>query len=405
MSKNKKKKNSSIAEIIGFLVLVYIIAKYLTVIKIIIAVLFVVVIFYFYSKRKESINNNAIQKVPIPAQNRSPEKEQLKRTVEILTDSINLINASNNLDVVLRRYDMAIDSLQKLSAYTDNELRALGLNLKEPLHNTLLKIQDNKIEIFNQAIIRNLEHEVISVTQNNAKVKHISKLQSKYESNPLLPVESRKFLADQCNIYISKYVPKKYTLIDSIEHTVHDLTMFDNETFTYNSHNDDFITKFYELSHLIDSSKDIYDKLDACEKSFPLLKEFCRFCLENDGELPPFINCRDVGPEMYMRIGKWDDAERVIQICIDAKAYYPNDGSQELTNFENYKQVALETLSFISQNPGCLQRNIYKVMGYEGDKKEYLKVFLRNSKLIQKVKYNNTNQLFCKSDDKAETKK
>ena len=93
MSKNKKKKNSSIAEIIGFLVLVYIIAKYLTVIKIIIAVLFVVVIFYFYSKRKESINNNAIQKVPIPAQNRSPEKEQLKRTVEILTDSINLINA------------------------------------------------------------------------------------------------------------------------------------------------------------------------------------------------------------------------------------------------------------------------------------------------------------------------
>ena len=84
---------------------------------------------------------------------------------------------------------------------------------------------------------------------------------------------------------------------------------------------------------------------------------------------------------------------------METKAYFPNDGSTELAYLESYKKIALETLTYISQNPGCLQRNIYKTMGYEGDEREYLKHFLRNSNLIKKVKYNNTNQLFCKTDE------
>ena len=53
-------------------------------------------------------------------------------------------------------------------------------------------------------------------------------------------------------------------------------------------------------------------------------------------------------------------------------------------------------LSYISQNPGCLQRNVYKAMGYEGEERDQLKNFLRDSKQIEKEKYNNTNKLFVK---------
>ena len=38
-------------------------------------------------------------------------------------------------------------------------------------------------------------------------------------------------------------------------------------------------------------------------------------------------------------------------------------------------------------------------MGYNDDKKEQLKHFLRNSTQIEKIKYNNTNKLFYKADE------
>ena len=329
MAKNTKKKGSFIIEAIVILILLGIIQEYFTVIIIVVAVFLILALLYAYSSHKKPHNSNIVQPPYSQVSSRSLEKEQIQRRVEILTDSINLVNDSKNLDIVLRRYNMAIDSLNKLSAYTEEEFNSLGFKLKEPIQSTLHRLEDNKIEIINQAITRNLENEIASVSKNETKLKRITSLLSRYENNELIPVESRNFLVEQCKIYASKYLPQTYTEINSIDHTVQTLTVFDKGKYTYNIRNDDFISKFYELSSLIDSSKDVNAKLDACEKSYPLLKEFCRFCLENDGgELPPLINCRDVGPEMYMRLGRWDDVERVIQICSDANAYYPDNDNE-----------------------------------------------------------------------------
>lgn len=97
--------------------------------------------------------------------------QQIKRNVEILTDSLNLVNDSNNPETVLHRYNMAIDTLEKLSIFTAGELTAMGFHLKESLPGILKRMRDNKIQLFNQAITRNLEHDIISVVKNETKVK------------------------------------------------------------------------------------------------------------------------------------------------------------------------------------------------------------------------------------------
>lgn len=109
---------------------------------------------------------------------------------------------------------------------------------------------------------------------------------------------------------------------------------------------------------------------------------------------PQELVCRDLLPELYMRLGKWDKAEKAIKRCIEANAYYPDNGSEELLYLTTFRKVATQAISYITQNPGCLQRNIYKALPYEADEKECLKHFLRNSLLITKEKFNNTNKLY-----------
>lgn len=184
------------------------------------------------------------------------------------------------------------------------------------------------------------------------------------------------------------YAPQSYTQINSIEHTVKSITRSSNGTLTYHEQSDNFIKEFYELSSVIDSRRNIYEKIDACEKSYPFLKEYWRFCIENDdGELPPFINCRDIGPELYMRLGRWSDVERVIQICAEANAYYPNNDNEIWTYYSNYKRIANLAAIYIQNNPGCLQNRIYSALNVADDDKEHLQHFLRCSLQIRKEKH------------------
>lgn len=155
---------------------------------------------------------------------------------------------------------------------------------------------------------------------------------------------------------------------------------------------------FYKHQQTIQEETDIDKIIRLCEKDLKMLKEFMSPYISANFCAPADLICRDLLPEIYMQLGKWDKAENTIKLCIDAQAYYPEDGLKELADFESYRKVAIETLSYISSNPGCLQRNIYKTMGYEGKEKEQLKHFLRKSTQIEKLKYNNTNQLFCKSN-------
>lgn len=156
---------------------------------------------------------------------------------------------------------------------------------------------------------------------------------------------------------------------------------------------------FYKHHQELYEERDISNQIKLCESDLANLSEFMKPYITANFPAPQELLCRDLLPDLYMQLGKWDKAEQTIKKCIDANAYFPDDGAEELKYLISYKKVATETLSYIQQNPGCLQRNIYKKMRYEEEEREVLKDFLRYTKLIKKVKYNNTNQLFCITEE------
>ena len=170
------------------------------------------------------------------------------------------------------------------------------------------------------------------------------------------------------------------------------------------SHREDFVYPaecaplFFKHQNTVYEESDINKQIRLCERDIKKLPEFMAPYLSAGFPAPPELVCRDLLPILYMRLGKWQKAEKTIKSCIDAKAYYPSDGSDELDYLAAYRKVATKALSYISSNPGCLQRNIYKQLAFEGKEKECLKDFLRYSTQITKEKSSNTNKLFIKTE-------
>lgn len=125
--------------------------------------------------------------------------ESIKRQVEILTESIQLVNDSNNLDTVLRRYSLVCDTLEKLSEYTDYDIRNAGYHLKEPLSDTRRFMRDNKSTIINQAIERYIKYETSKLTTATGKNKKINSLYEKIRSNSVLEKDNIVFLEGLCH--------------------------------------------------------------------------------------------------------------------------------------------------------------------------------------------------------------
>lgn len=104
------------------------------------------------------------------------------------------------------------------------------------------------------------------------------------------------------------------------------------------------------------------------------------------------IICRDVAPWLYMKQGKWDDAERVIQFCISCGAYYPKSGKAVLNSFEAYRDAACVAMAFIKNHPGVLQKDVYKKLTAVVSSDEMREV-MRSFELIHKEKEGKTNRL------------
>lgn len=131
-----KKKGSFISSIIAILVLYGIISYFWDAIKmVLIIILGCILVFIFIKLYEASIS---IRNKPSYTQNTAPSTEEyisatkqveqtqyetIKRQVEILTESIQLVNNSNNLDTVLKRYLIVYNTLNKLLLYSDAELR------------------------------------------------------------------------------------------------------------------------------------------------------------------------------------------------------------------------------------------------------------------------------------------
>lgn len=154
------------------------------------------------------------------------------------------------------------------------------------------------------------------------------------------------------------------------------------------------VKSVYKNQRLFRETSDIEQKISLCEEDLKNLKELMKPYVSANFPVPRDLNCRDLLPTLYMHLGRWDDAERVIKACIKAKAYYPKDGSEQQKEFESYRKVASEALLYISKNPGCLQRNVYKSLPYEGVQRDQLKNFLRYSNQIIKEKSGSTNKLY-----------
>lgn len=166
------------------------------------------------------------------------------------------------------------------------------------------------------------------------------------------------------------------------------------------SHPDDFIlpakctSLFYKHQQKLYEETDINKKIRLCEQDLKNLSELMEPYLSAGFPAPAELACRDLLPEFYIQLGQWKKAENTIKKCIAAKAYYPDDGSKELADFTSFQETAAEIFSYIQQNPGYLQRNIYKALAYEEDKKKQLKYILCYSKQINKIKHGNTNELY-----------
>lgn len=148
---------------------------------------------------------------------------------------------------------------------------------------------------------------------------------------------------------------------------------------------------YFRLSEIIDKSKDIEERLAACEASYKILPRFVRAWLKDSDRLPDTILCRDVGVELYLRLGRWKDARNAIEKCAGA-GVYDDDGAAMFDYYERYKHTAELALVFLKANEGYLQKNIYRALP-DADQ-ECLRKFTRSSLLIRKEKSGGTNKLY-----------
>ena len=154
---------------------------------------------------------------------------------------------------------------------------------------------------------------------------------------------------------------------------------------------------FFRLSNKIQHGNKVFPKIEACEKSYRILKPVINIFKEEPDAFPPVIACREYGPHIYKLLGDWENAERIIRFCIDTGAYEsPDDGNAELEYLITYKKVAETAINFIRDNPGFLQKNIYIALRQQISEENIpiLKDFMRETYVFHKQPHGGTNELY-----------
>lgn len=182
-----------------FSILSYIWEKFHTVI--IIAAIFAIVLFIGYiisilEKRRDEkpkSSNISLSNTHLPQE---PKNETIQKQMQILFESNELMNNSNSVGTVINRIKMACDTIDKLSVYTYEELVAAGYRPKEPLLNTKDYIQKNRIQIINQAIERNITHELEALKTTTDKLNKLDKMYCEMKDNKSFSPENISFLEE-----------------------------------------------------------------------------------------------------------------------------------------------------------------------------------------------------------------
>ena len=124
-----------------------------------------------------------------------------------------------------------------------------------------------------------------------------------------------------------------------------------------------------------------------------MLAEFLKPYTSAGWKIPEMLPCVYWAMHDYLAIGNWNDAKRVIQICADAGVYSKSEEEDTLLWLQKVSEVSYEAIKYLTDNPGTLQRNIYRKLCPPCDR-DALKWFLAESMLIRKEKIDKTNKLF-----------
>lgn len=156
------------------------------------------------------------------------------------------------------------------------------------------------------------------------------------------------------------------------------------------------VPALFENQQMIYEEKDVYKKLQLCEEGLKYLHGFMVPYLSAGFPAPKYLACRDLTPELYMRIGKFRDAERVIKYCISCNVYYPASGEEQLLALAKYEKAAIIAVSYIREHPGVFQKDLYNKLDGTGADRECLKRFTRSSLQLRKEPSGKTNKLYLK---------
>lgn len=161
----------------------------------------------------------------------------------------------------------------------------------------------------------------------------------------------------------------------------------------------DILDKYFKLQENMRSisktncsDEEIKLYFDSGEKILSILDKVVKQFIEEWGETPPTMYCRDELPDMYMRYGEWDKARRAIDRCYEVKILDQSQKYSQHTWINNCEIAVKEVVNHLKKYPGSLQKDMYSRLHYVD--KESLKWVLRFYKHIVKIKYKNTNKLF-----------
>ncbi len=328
----------------------------------------------------------------------STDTETIKQHVKLLGESVGILNNSCDLESVVFHFETACNSLRILSGYSDEDIKNAGCYLNQPPKIALESILEKRITIINEAIQRNF-----------SLVKSPEAVNTLYIS-----LRDLEGLDDNNISFLEKLYQKLVSEIhgftdEIIEHHVE----FRGESETIKYIGTSSIYRFVsDCTQAMQARRDS-EKIQLLEKQLPLFPTFIKSALKQDGQLPPCVACRDSLPELYMRYGKWYEAERVIRLSISCNAYghieyknnqnydgnwIPESGNSQLEWLNLCHKAADTALTYIAKNPGICQSQIYKLPEFASVHHDALVWFCRNSHQIRKEKEGKTNHLFIMNE-------
>jgi hypothetical protein len=258
----------------------------------------------------------------------TPLSQTIENDMRILEDSLKIINTSKNVETVINRFDDLVSALERLTQYENSPYVKFPNELPSQ---ALIRMHDEKQDIINRATMRTR----YAPTQKTKKKR----------TSPSAAIDY-----DAAQHY--------YNLLNSMKR----LKKLANETKDYTAY---FATGEESLLYLDWMKRDV---------------------------APPAIPCIQELPHIYCVCNRWDDAIRVHGVALEKGLIDKFQYDEAIIDIRNKELTHREAIEFIKNNPGVLQRDIYKkLLSVE---KDYLKWVMRYSRDIGKVKSGNTYELY-----------